>query len=154
MKKSTFKDTNFSMMRSKYGTSKYHDKFESKQLLKLLKLLVITVALSVSAHKSILLSNEVISDRPLNSNQQYIFAQAKQIADDRVTFPGPESQLYYFDNNLDNHFTRRDLSSTTYVKDPNDALQGMGSFISQESFTADIERGVDEFLDVEWKDKD
>ena len=77
MKKSTFKDTNFSMMRSKYGTSKYHNKFESKQLLKLLKLLVITVALGVSAHKSVLLSNEMISDRSLNSNQQYIFAQAK-----------------------------------------------------------------------------
>lgn len=66
----------------------------------------------------------------------------------------PESQLYYFDNNPDNHFTKRVLSSTKYVKDPNDALQGMGSFISQESFTADMERGVDEFLDVEWKDKD
>ena len=44
--------------------------------------------------------------------------------DDTSTFSRPESQIYYFDNNGENHFsTKRELSSVFEI-DPNDALKG------------------------------
>ena len=50
---------------------------------------------------------------------------------DMTTFTRPESKIFYYDNKMDNNLsTRRELSSSAYTKDPNDALKGMGSFIS------------------------
>ena len=71
-KKSTLKDSNDSKMkaqlvsnlRSKYGNSKYHQNFESKQILKLLKLLTIVIALGLSTRKSIRCSDTILYDAP------------------------------------------------------------------------------------------